>query len=112
MSEHFGVGTHAIHLAAGMTLEITLDDLGARTGVRVEVNGRSNHGLPCAITVLPDRTNGYPLCGARASHSEAQGFIHGTLGTSEVEVCSVRNRLVVCVVGDNFTGTLTILTWR
>lgn len=112
MSEHFGVGTHAIHLAAGMTLEITLEDLGARTGVRMEVEGCSDHGLPCAITVLPDRTNGYPLCGARASHPEAQGSIHGTLATSDAETCSVCNRLVMGVVGDDFTGTLTILTWR
>jgi hypothetical protein len=112
MSEHFGTGTHEIRLAAGMTLEITLKDFGARTGVRIDVNGRSNRGLPCAITVLPDRTNGYPLCGARASHPEARGFISGTLGTSEAETCSVRNRLVVCVVGDDFTGTLTVLTWR
>lgn len=112
MSEHFGTGTHEIRLAVGMTLEITLDDLGARNGVRMEVNGRSDQGLPCAITVLPDRTNGYPLCGARASHPEARGFISGTLGTSEAETCSVRNRLVVCVVGDDFTGTLTVLTWR
>lgn len=112
MSEHFGTGTHEIHLAVGMTLEITLDDLGARNGVRMEVNGRSDQGLPCAITVLPDRTNGYPLCGARASHSEAQGSIHGTLATSDAEVCSVRNRIVMGVVGDDFTGTLTIFAWR
>lgn len=64
------------------------------------------------IAALADRTNGYPLYGARASHPEASGGISGTLATSDAEVCSVRNRLVMGVVGDDFTGTLTILTWR
>jgi len=112
MSEHFGAGTHEIHLAAGMTLEITMQDFGVRNGVRMEVNGRSDQGLPCAITVLPDRTDGYPLCGARVSHPEASGGIFGTLATSEAEVCSVRNRFVMGVVGDDFTGTLTIRALR
>jgi hypothetical protein len=112
MNERFGIGSHELVLSDRMPMEITLEDMGPRTGVHVEVFGRSRLGLPCAITILPGRTNGYPMCGAGTSHPDTQGRVGGAWAKSFAEVLSNRNQISVCLVGDDFAGTLVIKPMR
>jgi hypothetical protein len=112
MSEPLGLGAHTIYLAEGLSNTFLLEDQGPKQGVSFELRGQSVHADPCAISILPDKTNGYPICGAVAPAFIRRGRFDGFLAEGLAEITSNRNQINLRSVGDDFQGTLIIKLTR